>query len=75
MKNKIRAFTLVGLLVVIGIIAVLVGILLPALSKARKQALLIQCESNMRQWGAGFQMYVDESSGQLPLRVPDGTAT
>ncbi len=68
-------FTLVELLVVIGIIALLVGVLLPALSKARQQALLIQCQSNMRQWGVGLQMYVDENSGELPLRVPDGTAT
>jgi prepilin-type processing-associated H-X9-DG protein/prepilin-type N-terminal cleavage/methylation domain-containing protein len=75
MKRRHPAFTLVELLVVIGIIAVLVGVLLPALSKARQQALLIQCESNMRQWGVGFQMYVDESQGQLPLRVPDGTST
>jgi prepilin-type processing-associated H-X9-DG protein/prepilin-type N-terminal cleavage/methylation domain-containing protein len=75
MKRFHTAFTLVELLVVIGIIAVLVGVLLPALSKARQQAMLIQCESNMRQWGMGFQMYVDESQGQLPLRVPDGTST
>lgn len=70
-----RGFTLVELLVVIGIMAVLVGILLPALSRARQQAMLVQCQSNMRQWGMGLQMYVDENSGELPLRVPDGTET
>jgi prepilin-type processing-associated H-X9-DG protein/prepilin-type N-terminal cleavage/methylation domain-containing protein len=77
--NRARAlrygFTLVELLVVIGIIAVLVAVLLPALSKARSQAQLIQCASNMRQWGLGFQIYVDSNKGQLPLRVPDGTQT
>src|SRR5580658_6002497 len=70
-----NGFTLVELLVVIGIIAVLVGVLLPALNGARQQAMLIQCQSNLRQWGIGFQTYVDANSGQLPLRVPDGTQT
>ena len=70
-----NGFTLVELLVVIGIIALLVGVLLPAPNGARQQALLIQCQSNLRQWGIGFQTYVDENSGQLPLRVPDGTQT
>jgi prepilin-type N-terminal cleavage/methylation domain-containing protein/prepilin-type processing-associated H-X9-DG protein len=68
-------FTLVELLVVIGIIALLVAILLPALNKARAQAQLTQCQNNLRQWGIGFEMYADESGGALPLRVPDGTAT
>ena len=70
-----HGFTLVELLVVIGIIAVLVAVLLPSLHQARQQALLIQCASNMRQWGVGFQIYVDDNKGQLPLRVPDGTQT
>jgi prepilin-type processing-associated H-X9-DG protein/prepilin-type N-terminal cleavage/methylation domain-containing protein len=65
-------FTLVELLVVIGIIAILIGVLLPALSKARKQAQLIQCMSNMRQWGQGWVMYCDANHGAMPLDGPQG---
>jgi prepilin-type processing-associated H-X9-DG protein/prepilin-type N-terminal cleavage/methylation domain-containing protein len=64
--RSIRAFTLVELLVVIGIIAVLIGVLLPALSKARQQSQSVACLSNMRQLGQGLVMFTQEHKGYLP---------
>jgi prepilin-type N-terminal cleavage/methylation domain-containing protein/prepilin-type processing-associated H-X9-DG protein len=64
--RKSRAFTLVELLVVIGIIAVLVAILMPSLNRARKQAEQTRCMSNMRQIGLALQTYVIDNKGWLP---------
>src|SRR4051812_35372382 len=64
-----NGFTLVELLVVIGIIAVLIGILLPTLSKAREQAKLTQCLSNVRQLGLGMQLYRQYNRDHYPLRI------
>jgi prepilin-type N-terminal cleavage/methylation domain-containing protein/prepilin-type processing-associated H-X9-DG protein len=65
-KNR-RGFTLIELLVVIGIIAVLVGLLLPALSKSRKQANRTACLSNLRQVYLCYQLYAQSYGDQIPI--------
>jgi prepilin-type processing-associated H-X9-DG protein len=72
-RRKAAAFTLVELLVVIGIIALLVAILLPALSRARAQANLLKCEANLRSIGQSIQIYAYNYKGLLPFGQFDAT--
>jgi len=68
---KKRGFTLIELLVVIAIIALLMGILMPALTAVKKKAKDVMCQSNLKQWGNIFLMYVDDNDGKFNTRMGD----
>jgi prepilin-type N-terminal cleavage/methylation domain-containing protein len=61
-----RAFSIIELLVVIGIIAILLGLLLPTLSKARQHSRSLACKARLQNIGSAFQMYLNENDGWYP---------
>jgi prepilin-type N-terminal cleavage/methylation domain-containing protein len=65
-RSKSCAFTLIELLVVIAIIAILATLLLPVLAKSKSQAHIVQCASNLKQWGAAEVMYTGDNNGFFP---------
>ena len=71
-SDRPRGFTLVELLVVIGIIALLISILLPALSRAREEGKRINCLSQIRQIGMAFSMYADVNKDYFPYASSTG---
>ena len=70
-RHRRRGFTLIEILVVISIISLLIGISVPALSRARENAKRAKCLSNVRQLGIALQMYADSHGGHVPPRDYD----
>src|SRR5688572_3611670 len=72
-KSRRRAFSLVELLVVIGIVSLLIAMLMPVLSAARQASQSTQCLSNLRQMAIAAHQYAIENSGRFPIAYYSGS--